>query len=298
MKKLFLDLNEDVSKTKIKEYRAQGLPDCLIVQKDNNYFTNYVAEHRVAFLRFFVEGAMQYYKTETIPIPASLNAQQLVQTLDKPEAVQAYALEHLCICEGEKTSLREITQHFRDTTKIQSITLKNKAFATLLRAATLEMGPEWTERVKYHLMRVKADVGMGYLNVTFSDRLVGIQKFAEITDRYAQVVDKESVVKAYIKQHLEICKGEEIYLHEVLAHFRAISPTMKEHITDKMFSNKFMNYAHTCEEWDDLVRFAKMSKGCEKYKNLKFVNAKVEFLYKKKKSSPETSSKKRNEPES
>ena len=45
MKKLFLDLDEDISKKKIKDYRAQGRPDCLNVQKDNNDFKNYVVEH-------------------------------------------------------------------------------------------------------------------------------------------------------------------------------------------------------------------------------------------------------------
>jgi len=69
MKKLFLDLDEDISKKKIKDYHAQGLPDCLNVQKDNNYFKNYVVENRASFLSFFVEGAIQYYKTEPSKSP-------------------------------------------------------------------------------------------------------------------------------------------------------------------------------------------------------------------------------------
>jgi len=147
-------------------------------------------------------------------------------------------------------------------------------------------------------MQTKDGSGMGYKHVTFSHLAVGIQKFTQITDRYAQVVDKESVVKAYIEKNLELCQGETVSMHNMLEHFRHISPTMKEHITDKMFSNKFMNYAHMCEDWEDFVQFERMSKGHEVYKNLTFVDAKVKFFYAKKKTSPETSSPKRKEPES
>ena len=78
-------------------------------------------------------------------IAYAINTQQVVQSLDKNEVVQQYAMEHLCISAGKKTSLKAITQHFRDTTKIESITLKDKLFAALLRTATPEMGPEWIE---------------------------------------------------------------------------------------------------------------------------------------------------------
>jgi phage/plasmid-associated DNA primase len=64
MQKQFLDLNEEISKKKIEDYRAQGLPDCLIVQKDNHYFENHVVGHQASFLRFMVMGAMAYYKNK------------------------------------------------------------------------------------------------------------------------------------------------------------------------------------------------------------------------------------------
>jgi len=107
---------------------------------------------------------MAYYKNKKIEIPASLDAQQVVQTLDKNETVQEYALEHLHISAGEKTSLRAVREHFRATTKIESITLKDGEFAALLRNATLNMGPEWVEQVQYYNMWTKDGKGMGYKN--------------------------------------------------------------------------------------------------------------------------------------
>jgi len=90
--------------------------------------------------------------------------------------VQAYVLEHLCVSTGDKTSLKAICQHFRDITKIESITLKDKPFAALLRSATLGMGFERTEHVLYDNMRTKDGIGMGYKHVTFSHLAVGIAK--------------------------------------------------------------------------------------------------------------------------
>jgi len=302
MQKLFLDLNEDISKKKIADYRAQGLPDCLIVQKDNNYFKNHVVGHETSFLRFMVQGAMAYYKTKSIVIPASLNAQQLVQTLDKNDAVQAYVMEHLRICEGEKTSLVAILRHFRATTKIESITLRDKAFAALLRSATLEMGPEWTEQVIYHTMRTEDGNGKGYRNITFSHLAVGIQKFTEVTPRHAHVIDREAVVKDYVLKNLQSCYGETTRMRDILTHFRAIMPEMQEHITEKIFSNKLLNFVHMHTDWDDIVEFDKVYTDqptkCEIYRNLTFVDAKAKFLFSKYTSSSETSSLKSKVPES
>jgi len=298
MRKLFLDVDEDISKKKIADYSAQGLPACLIVQKDNNYFKNYVVANRASFLRFFVEGAMQYYKTETIQIPPSLNAQQLVQTLDRDEAVQAYALDHLCISAGERTSLKAICQHFRDTTKIESITLKDKTFAAMLRNATKEMGPEWDEQVKYHIMRTKDGNGVGYLNVTFSHRVVGIQKFTQSTPRHAQLIDSKAVVKDYIEEHLKSCHGETTSMRDILAHFRVVMPKMQEHINDKKFRNRLRDCVTKREDWDDFVEIATVPTEREVYKNLTFVDAKAKFLYAKYTPSPEASSSKRKKPES
>jgi hypothetical protein len=91
-------------------------------------------------------------------------------------AVQEYAVEHLCISTDEKTSLKAITQHFRDTTRIESITLKDQPFAALLRNATLNLGPKWVEQVEYYNMNTGDGRGMGYLNVAFSHLMVGIAK--------------------------------------------------------------------------------------------------------------------------
>jgi len=239
MEKLFLDLHEDVSKNKIKEYRAQGKPDCLIVQKDNNYFNNYVVENRTSFLRFFVEGAMHYYKTGSIPIPASLNAQQLVQSLDKEQVVQEYALEHLRFSTGEKTSLKAIRKHFRNTTKIESITLKDRDFDTSLRNATLNLGPKWVEQVQYYNMWTEDGKGMGYLNVAFSHLMVGIAKYTKPVLpalKKLKKINKIDVVRNYSLQHLEVSEGAKTRLCDIREHFKLTNKHAENRLNDKIFS--------------------------------------------------------------
>jgi len=220
--------------------------------------------------------------------------------LDKNKAVQEYAAEHLCISTNEKTSLKAIIQHFRATTKIESITLKDTAFAALLRSATLEMGPEWTEHVLYYNMQTKDGSGMGYKHVTLSHLAVGIQTFTEITPRHVQKIDTQAVVNEYILKNLHSCHGETTRMRDILAHFRAIMPEMQEHITDKIFSNKLLNFVHMHKDWEDVVEFGKVytdqPKKCEIYRNLTFVDISAKFLFAKYTELPKSPSLKRKEP--
>jgi len=77
---------------------------------------------------------MAYCKNKNVESPVSLDAQQYVQTLDKNEAVEAYALEHLHICTGGKTSLWAITEKPASGRKTRA---KNGENAFLLRVASV-----------------------------------------------------------------------------------------------------------------------------------------------------------------
>jgi len=195
MQKLFLDLNDESSKAVIREYRDQGLPACLIVQKDIHFFDNHVKGQQQSFLRFMVLGAVAYYQQKNIEIPASMGVHQRLQTVDKPGAVQDYVLTHLHISDGTKLLLKTIRHHFRETTKIDKINLTDNDFDALLRNATLLMGPEWTRQVEYYNMRADGDKGMGYTNIKLLHPVVGIQKFTKITPRHPRKVDKVALVK-------------------------------------------------------------------------------------------------------
>ena len=82
----------------------------------------------------FSKHAMAYCKNKNVESPVSLDAQQYVQTLDKNEAVEAYALEHLHICTGGKTSLWAITEKPASGRKTRA---KNGENAFLLRVASV-----------------------------------------------------------------------------------------------------------------------------------------------------------------
>jgi len=147
-------------------------------------------------------------------------------------------------------------------------------------------------------MRTKDGVGMGYLNVTFSHRVAGIQKFTHITPRHAQIIDKNSVVKTYIEENLKACHGEITSTRDIITHFRAVTPKMQEHITDKIFSDKLLSYVNMHKDWDDFVKFKTVSEERVVYKNLTFVDAKAKFLYAKYTPSQQATSSKCKEPES
>jgi len=196
LKKIYIDPNDAPSMKLANEYRAKGLPECLIAPKNLKHFNTKVCGHETSFLRFMVLGSKAYYKQGHIEIPPSLNAHQCVENLDKGEAVENYVSEHLRIVSGEKLLMRDILVHFRANSKIEAISVKDADFAPLLWAATLNKGAEWTDGVQYHNNKMKdGRRGMAYMNVAFVHLETGIRSFTEITPRHPPILDKEAAVQ-------------------------------------------------------------------------------------------------------
>ena len=103
MQKLFLDLNDESSKAVIREYRDQGLPACLIVQKDIHFFDNHVKGQQQSFLRFMVLGAVAYYQQNNIELPLATHAGGTSEGL---------VPQNLEILLGAKTLRPNIHKHF------------------------------------------------------------------------------------------------------------------------------------------------------------------------------------------
>ena len=92
MQRIFVNRDDPADKKQIDEYRAQGKPDCLIAPKNVRYFQQHVLPHLQAFLRFFVLGAMEYYKNGQIEVPQSLKEHQQQELSDKPGAASRWQL--------------------------------------------------------------------------------------------------------------------------------------------------------------------------------------------------------------
>jgi len=277
LKNIYIDPNDAPSMKLANEYRAKGLPECLIAPKNLKHFNTKVCGHETSFLRFMVLGSKAYYKQGNIEIPPSLNAHQCVENLDKGEAVENYVSEHLRIVSGEKLLMRDILVHFRATSKIEAISVKDADFAPLLWAATLNKGAEWTDGVQYHNNKMKdGRRGMAYMNVAFVHLETGIRSFTEITPRHLPILDKEAAVQDHVAQNLRMLDGEKTRMCDILAHFRATAKIAEKLLTDREFSGLLLNAINNTLDWQYKIDYrnatVKGEKRCMMYKNLGFVD--------------------------
>jgi phage/plasmid-associated DNA primase len=175
MQRIFVNRDDPADKIQIDEYRAQGKPDCLIAQKNVRYFQQHVLPHLQAFLRFFVLGAMEYYKNGQIEVPQSLKEHQQQELSDKPGAVAAYVEDHLMCCPDAKLRETDILDDFRKQTNVEELHFKKAAFYTALEGAIKDKKPggEGWELVDKYNGRDgsgrKEGKGMLYKNLTFRD---------------------------------------------------------------------------------------------------------------------------------
>jgi len=178
MKKIFLDENSPADAIQKEEYRSQGKPDCLIGRKDPFYFRNQVKPHAKAFLKFWVDGAVHFYKAGCLDIPTFLHEHQRKELSDKSVDVEAYVDEHLVVKPGAKLLQRDIFDDFKRQTEIEELSFKAKDFFAALQKAIAEKGPEFQQVQRYNgrdgSMRKDAngkDIGKGmlYANLTFKD---------------------------------------------------------------------------------------------------------------------------------
>ena len=177
MQKIFLDENSPADAIQKEEYRSQGKPDCLIGRKDPFYFRNQVKPHAKAFLKFWVDGAVHFYKAGCLDIPTFLHEHQRKELSDKSVDVEAYVDEHLVVKPGAKLLQRDIFDDFKRQTEIEELSFKAKDFFAALQKAIAEKGPEWQQVQRYNgrdgSLRKDAKgkdlKGMLFANLTFSN---------------------------------------------------------------------------------------------------------------------------------
>ena len=178
MKKIFLAENDPADMIQKDEYKSQGKPECLIGLKDPFYFRDKVLPHLPAFLKFWVQGAVEFYKNGRLDIPLFLEEHQHKELSDKSLEVDNYVEEHLVKQMEAKLLQRDILDDFRKVTKIDELSFKTKDFFTALEKAIQDKGQEWYDVRKYNgrdgSLRTDSkgkDLGKGVLfrNLTFRD---------------------------------------------------------------------------------------------------------------------------------
>jgi hypothetical protein len=84
----------------------------LIQAKDELYFETHVQGHEQAFLRFFVEGAVAFYQTHHISIPASMQETAVAEASKPSERLYAFFMQRLSPVDGVNTALDDIEEAF------------------------------------------------------------------------------------------------------------------------------------------------------------------------------------------
>jgi phage/plasmid-associated DNA primase len=144
MPKIFVDENDARDKIQIDEYRAKGRMDCLIAPKNRFHLQDNILPHATAFLRFWVLGAVEFYKHREIEIPRVLQEHQVRELSDRAEIVENYVEEHLELAANAKLLQRDILDDFRRTTQMDELSFKAHDFFKVLEKAISEKGPEWS----------------------------------------------------------------------------------------------------------------------------------------------------------
>ena len=182
LKKIYVDEGKHADRKQVEKYKADNMHECLIAPKDTFYFEKRVRGHESAFLRFWVLGAMAFYRNGKIDIPDSLNEHQRVEFVDKDVMVDDYVEDYLEVAPGAKTLVADITKDFRDKKGVGQMTFSDAKFFQALKKAIEEKGPAW-ESVTKRNGRVNGTKGMLYDNVSFQERPGRLQSFMTETRR-------------------------------------------------------------------------------------------------------------------
>jgi P4 family phage/plasmid primase-like protien len=109
---IFVDEQKAFDKQQADELRKRKAPECLIQVKDELYFETHVQGHEQAFLRFLVEGAVAFYQTNHISIPASMQATAVAEASKPSEQLYAFFMQRLSPVDGASTALEDIEEAF------------------------------------------------------------------------------------------------------------------------------------------------------------------------------------------
>jgi P4 family phage/plasmid primase-like protien len=109
---IFVDEQKAFDKQQADELRKRGAQECLIQVKDEMYFETHVRGHKQAFLRFLVEGAVAYYQTNHISIPASMQETAVAEASKPSGRLYAFFMQRLSPVDGASTALEDIEEAF------------------------------------------------------------------------------------------------------------------------------------------------------------------------------------------
>lgn len=140
-RKIFVDMNRPQDRKEAEALRLTGAPECLIQAKDPLYFRNRVAGKEQAFLKFFVEGATEYYANNMgITIPQSMVMIEEAEEFDMNEALEAFVTDRLYPRTGGVHFVGDLWEAFR-TSCIdefgQGIAIKFESYSVKLFGADL-----------------------------------------------------------------------------------------------------------------------------------------------------------------
>jgi hypothetical protein len=94
--------------------RETGAPECLIQPKDHFYYRNHPAGKEQCFLKFFVEGAKQFYVNNMqITIPESMAKLEEAEEFDIPTAVEAFVTARLYPASGGFVFVSNLYEEFK-----------------------------------------------------------------------------------------------------------------------------------------------------------------------------------------
>lgn len=88
---IFVDTDRPQDMSIAAGLRQAGAPECLIKPKDPDYYNKHVAGKETAFLKFFVDGAKEYYANNMkITIPESMRQSLEAEEFDIPTALENF----------------------------------------------------------------------------------------------------------------------------------------------------------------------------------------------------------------
>ena len=257
MRKMYIDPNDDSSEKKADELKATGLPACMIMEKDTNFFERNVRGQEEGFLRFLVQGSMAFYALgKKVQVPDSLNVAQVVQNLDKDAAVEDYFSEHMQIVEGDRAFMPDVIAHFREMTKIQALSLQDREFEKMFQTAIDKRGCEASGLVRiYRSIMKDGRRGLVVKHMSFVLQKTGMQLFVGKTDCGLTRLANKTAVKGYIQQNIRYVDGEKTLLRDILKHFREIALIDYKSLTDTEFPPLFQGAVNEYEDWQGKVLY-------------------------------------------
>jgi len=113
LRKIFVDEKLEADRREAEHYRSMKMPESLIGEKDRLFFEKHVVGHETSFLKFWVDGAIQYYANgQDMDIPMSLQEQMGRELFDTESAVDEFVDEKLEVFRDAKVSVKDLYRQF------------------------------------------------------------------------------------------------------------------------------------------------------------------------------------------